>query len=136
MSGSSSRVSKWTLIFDGDCRFCRRQVGAVKRWDSAGRIDPVAYQVAELEPYGVSLKAAEQAMHLVAPSGAVWSGAAAARELFRLLPVLRPLAWLFRVPGVMFVTERAYRWVARRRHRFGCESSACKRGTSESRPPA
>jgi predicted DCC family thiol-disulfide oxidoreductase YuxK len=136
VTGGSRRVSRWTLIFDGDCRFCRGQVGAVKRLDSADRIDLVPYQAAELESYGVSRKAAEQAMHLVAPSGAVWSGAAAARELFRLMPVLRPLAWLFRVPGVMFVAERMYRWVARRRHRFGCESSTCKRGAAKSRPRA
>ena len=108
----------------------------MKRWDSVGRIDPVPYQVAQLDSYGVSLQEAEQAMHLIAPSGVVWSGAAAARELLRLLPLLRPLAWLFRIPGVMLVAERVYRWVARRRHRFGCDSSACKRGASKSRPKA
>ncbi len=120
----------WTLIFDGDCGFCRRQVRWIQRHDARGLIAPVPLQVADLDRYGVSRAAAEEAMHLVAPSGTVWRGAAAARELLRLLPGIRHLVWVFHIPGVMFVAERVYRWVARRRHRFGCESPVCRRGGS------
>jgi predicted DCC family thiol-disulfide oxidoreductase YuxK len=126
-------VSKWTLIYDGECEFCRRQVGLVARWDRAGHIEAVPFQRAELERYGVGRDAAEQAMQLVAPSGAVWSGAAAARELSRLLPTLRPFAWLFYVPGATFIAERTYRWVAKHRHRFGCKSRVCRRGDTRRR---
>ncbi len=121
-------VSGWTLIYDGDCKFCRRQVNLIARWDRMDRLTAVPFQTAELELYGVSREAAEQAMQLVAPSGAVWSGAAAARELAGLLPTLRPFVWMFRVPGAMFLAERTYRWIARHRHRLGCESSVCRRG--------
>lgn len=123
---------RWTLIFDGDCGFCRRQVRWIQQHDTQGLIAHVPFQGAQLDSYGVSRAAAEEAMHLVAPSGTVWRGASAARELLRLLPRYRYLAWIFHIPGAMWVAERVYRWVARRRHRFGCESPACRRGASGS----
>ena len=110
---------RWTLIYDGECEFCRGQVELALRWDVNRRIDAVPFQTADLERYGVSRDAAENAMHVVAPSGTVWSGVAAARELSRLLPRTRPLSWLFAVPGAMIVADRTYRTIASRRHRLG-----------------
>ncbi len=121
-------VDTWTLIYDGDCEFCRRQVRLVRRWDVHRRVHTVPFQTADLANYGVSREAADEAMQLVAPSGRVYEGAAAAREILRLLPRGRPLSWLFKLPGAPFVAERVYRWVAKRRHRFGCNSEVCHRG--------
>jgi predicted DCC family thiol-disulfide oxidoreductase YuxK len=121
---------RWTLIYDGQCKFCQRQVERALRWDADRRIEAVPFQTADLGRYGVSRDAAKDAIHLIGPSGTVWSGAAAARELSRLLPMTRPLSWLWAVPGAMAVAERTYRTVARRRHRFGCESDACRRGAA------
>jgi len=121
-------MAHWVLIYDGDCEFCQRQVGLVSRWDERNRIEPLPFREADLESYGVEQQAAEEAMHLVSPAGDVWRGAAAARETLKLLPKLRPLAWLFYLPGAMFVAERLYRWIAKRRHRFGCSSDLCERG--------
>ncbi len=126
--GLSGGGERWTLIYDGECSFCRRQVERVERWDTRGRIRTVSFQKVDLARYGVSRQAAEQAMHLVAPTGVVWRGAEAARELLRLLPVGRLLVWLFSVPGAMFGAERVYRGIARRRHRRGCGSGVCRRG--------
>ncbi len=125
---------RWTLVFDGDCEFCRRQVHWIQRLDKRGVIAPVPFQVADLGRHGVSRVAAEQAMHLVTPTGEVWAGAAAAREVLRLLPRVGLLAWIFEVPGVMWAAEQLYRWVAKRRHRFGCGSPVCQRGRPERRP--
>ena len=122
------RMEKWVLIYDGDCEFCRRQIRLVERFDTRGRIEAVSFQAIDLAAYGVTRDAAEQAMHVVSPTGRVWRGAGAARQVSKLLPSLRPLAWLFHVPGAMFVAERVYRWVAKRRHRFGCDSAGCRRG--------
>lgn len=127
-------VSEWTLIYDGDCQFCRRLVKLISRLDSKARLTTLPFQHVDLQRYGVSREAAEQAMQLVAPSGEVWSGAAAASKLARLLPALRPLAWGFRVPGALGLAERVYRWIARRRHRFGCASGVCRRAASRRGP--
>ncbi len=122
-------MSGWTLIYDGDCQFCRRQVERLQRMERRGLVEAVPFQKANLTGLGIELAAAEEAMHLVGPSGTVWRGAEAARELFRLFPLGRPLVWLLAAPGAMFAAERVYRWVARRRHRFGCDSSVCRRST-------
>ncbi len=121
-------MDRWLLIYDGDCGFCRRQIEIIERYDTQQLVQPVPFQGADLARYGLTRRATEEAMHLVSPSGEVWRGAAAAREIFRLLPRARPLVWLFKLPGSMFVAERVYAWVARRRHRFGCESEVCHRG--------
>ena len=123
-------MTTWRLIYDGDCGFCRRQIEFVDRLDAGDVIEFEPFQEADLARYGISRAEAEEAMQLVSPSGNVWAGAEAARELFRTLPRTRPLAWLFKLPGVMFVAKHIYRFIARRRHRFGCESDVCQRGPS------
>lgn len=123
-------MSKWRLIYDGDCGFCRRQIERVDRLDAGNLIEFEPFQEADLAHHGISLAEAQEAMQLVSPGGNVWQGAESAREIFRLLPRTRPLAWLFKLPGVMFVAERIYRFIARRRHRFGCDSEVCHRGSS------
>jgi predicted DCC family thiol-disulfide oxidoreductase YuxK len=100
----------------------------IERHDTNDRIEAMPLQRADLGRFGVSRQAAEEAMQLVSPAGEVRSGAAAARRVLELLPKFKPLAWLFYLPGAMFVAERLYRWVARRRHRFGCDSAVCRRG--------
>ncbi|HSG82119.1 MAG TPA: DUF393 domain-containing protein [Gemmatimonadota bacterium] len=124
-------MKSWVLLYDGDCEFCRRQVNFLERHDTRGRIRAIPFQSANLESYAVTRRAAEEAMHLVSPDGAVWRGAEAARETLELLPRFEALAWLFRIPGAMFVAERVYQWIARRRHRFGCSSAACRRGAPD-----
>lgn len=121
-------MSGWTVVYDGDCAFCRRCVRWLARWDRAARLAFVPFQderaLATLPP--IPPAALTEAMHLVAPDGSVRAGAAAAPSILRLLPGGHPLALLFRVPGVPFLAARVYRAVARRRHQlaFG-ERTAC-----------
>ena len=60
------RVDRPTLIYDGECAFCRRWVDLVRRWDRDQRLDLVPFQdqqrVARL---GIPLPALAAAMHLV-----------------------------------------------------------------------
>ena len=108
-----------TLIYDGDCGFCRRSVDLLQRWDREQRIALVPFQdQARVAGFGISLPALAAAMHLILPppDGRVLAGADAIPELLRLLPGKRWLAWGFRVPGVLPVARRLYAWIARRRH--------------------
>ena len=120
----------WTLIYDGECTFCRRCVAALAAWDRRRRLRFVPFQdagaLAELP--GIPRAALEQAMHLVSPDGARAAGAAAAPAILRLLPGGRVLTWLFAVPGVPHVAAQLYSAVARNRHRLGCGSRICSRG--------
>jgi predicted DCC family thiol-disulfide oxidoreductase YuxK len=102
------------LIYDAQCQFCRRWVARLKRWDRRDRIrllplqDPAAPALAGRPP-----DVLRQAAHLVREDGAVFAGAWAAREVFAYLPAGWLLRFVARVPGVMALADRGYRWVAR-----------------------
>lgn len=108
----------YELVYDRDCGFCRWSLGWVLRWDRRRFLVPVALQ----SPRGYELtedlgEARMDSAHLVAPDGRRWSGGLAAAPVLRLLPGAAPLARLAeRHPRL---AERAYRWVAGRRGRFG-----------------
>lgn len=108
-----------TLIYDGECGFCRTAVDRVRRWDREHRLAVLPFQdrrrVAAL---GIPLPALAAAMHLVLPDRRVFAGADAVPEILRLLPGggRRFARWLFAIPGVRPVARRVYAWVARRRH--------------------
>ena len=120
----------WTLIYDGDCDFCRRCVRLLARWDTHRRVRTAPFQDAgALAGLPTIPRAAlEAAMQLVTPSGGVLGGARAAPSILRLLPGGRPLAALLHLPGVPALAGRVYAAVARNRHRLGCGSAACTRG--------
>jgi predicted DCC family thiol-disulfide oxidoreductase YuxK len=110
-------VTRPTLIYDGECGFCRTWVDRVRRWDREQRLVLLPLQERTRVPaFGIPLPALAAAMHLVLPDGRVLTGADAAPELLRLLPGKRWLAPLFAIPGVLPVARRVYAWIARRRH--------------------
>ena len=112
------RPDRATLIYDGECGFCRQAADLVRRWDREQRIALVPFQdQARVAAFGIPLPALAAAMHLVlpAPDGRVFAGADAAPEILRLLPGRRWLAWPFRLPGVLPLARRVYGWIARRR---------------------
>lgn len=104
-----------TLVYDASCGFCKRWVSRVQRWDGGRAIaylplqDPQATDVT-----GRPREALERAAHLVTPEGAVYAGAAAARELFGYLPGGGLPRAIMRLPGVTPVAERVYAWIARK----------------------
>ncbi len=125
------------LLYDATCRFCT--AGSKRALWFAPRGSLVLQDVndpALQARYGVTPEAAKLAMHLVSPRGRVSVGAYAVRELLRTSrwTLLRPLAYLWRVPGFAWVANRLYAWVADHRYLFmgrsvsredGCEDDAC-----------
>ena len=110
-------VERPTLLYDGECGFCRETVSIVSHWDRHGRVALIPFQdQARVAAFHIPLPALAAAMHLVLPDGRVFAGADAVAELLRLLPGRRWLAWPFALPGVLPVARRAYAWIARRRH--------------------
>lgn len=113
------------LLFDGTCGFCRTWVARLRRWDREGKIDVLPgaerAKIAGLPP--IDDASLDRAMQLVTPDGRVYPGARALPVLLAYLPWGRALAPLFRLPGVQPAADRVYRWIAARRHRFGCGES-------------
>jgi len=61
----------------------------------------------------------------ITPQGAVKGGAAAINEALGSVPWLRPISWLYRVPGLRQLEDLIYRWVARNRHHLPGVTPAC-----------
>jgi predicted DCC family thiol-disulfide oxidoreductase YuxK len=107
------------VLSDGDCRFCQHWAG---RWRTqfAGRVEVATSQEARGRFPEIPAAAYDEALQLVEPDGAVYSGACAvlrARAHGRgrrglLLPLYE------NVPGAPALLEFGYRIVARNRRIF------------------
>jgi predicted DCC family thiol-disulfide oxidoreductase YuxK len=126
------------VLYDPDCGFCRVSLAVLLRWDTRGRLRPVALGTEEADAllrgmpedermaswhlalprwHGNVAENATNASHLEIPARPVHSAGAAFPELFRLLPGGTPLAALTaRFPRA---SERGYRWVADHRSLLG-----------------
>jgi predicted DCC family thiol-disulfide oxidoreductase YuxK len=116
------------VLFDGRCGFCRGWSRRLARWDGQGRLRQLPYQerasITGVPP--LSDAEFEEALHVILPDGRVERGA---RGVIALLPWLRGgrvLGWCARIPGVGAVADRAYRWIARRRHDLGPTAASCE----------
>jgi len=104
-----------TLIYDASCGLCRRWVLRLAELDRAGRIRFLPLQNDEAPTLtGRPRDALQLAAHLVRSDGAVFAGAAVARELAPYLRGGWVLAALMRAPGGMWLAARLYAWVARK----------------------
>jgi predicted DCC family thiol-disulfide oxidoreductase YuxK len=122
-----------TLFFDGACGMCTRSRDLLLRMDRTGnlRTEPLQSSGAA-ERLGIAPTSLLESVRWLDSSGAVYSGAEAANAAFSAAISTRiPLA-IYRIPGIRFIEEAVYRWVAANRYRFPgttpyCEShpSAC-----------
>lgn len=131
-SGRPSAERRWTVLYDGDCGFCKWLLAGLLRWDSAIRLRPLALQHPQAADLLADLPPAERmaSWHLVSPIGERHSGGVAVSQLLRLLPHGRgPAAAVARFP---VLTERGYRWVATHRTRLSTAvPGAAKRRAGE-----
>jgi predicted DCC family thiol-disulfide oxidoreductase YuxK len=117
MSGPPS--PELPILYDDDCAFCKWCLDKILAWDRRGRLRTVPIQCDEGQTLLTNVPSNERlaSWHLVLPSGEVRSAGAAAGPLARLLPLARPLAFVFeRFPRA---TDSAYRSLAAKRARFG-----------------
>ena len=115
----TDRQDTLTVLYDGDCGFCKVTLATLLTWDRAARLVPVAIQ----SPRGAELLAelppADRlaSWHLVDSEGVVRSAGAALPDVFAALPGGAPIAGVTsRLPGV---TSSAYAWVAGHRQLLG-----------------
>jgi lipase maturation factor 1 len=105
-------IVKPVLVYDGDCRFCKRWVS---RWQArtGERVEYAPYQgPGVLSRLGIPLAAARRSVQLAMPDGAVYQGADAVFRAIALAPGRHPFARLGRLPIIRWLAERVYRFVA------------------------
>jgi predicted DCC family thiol-disulfide oxidoreductase YuxK len=115
------------IIFDGQCGFCIRSLQVVRALDireSLRFYDANQPGTLELFP-DLGGAALAEAMHVHVQGESSHIGFYAFRRVLWSSPLMWPLIPLFYFPGVSFLGERLYAWVARNRNNFGCESGLC-----------
>ena len=126
----SDRSDAATVYYDGSCPICRAEIGFMDRRDRDGRLAFVdVSDPATAVPSDLERDAAMRRFHVRGTDGVLRSGAAGFASMWGEVPLLRPLARVARVPGVLPILERLYggflrvrprlqplfRWIERRR---------------------
>lgn len=120
-----------TVLFDSQCAFCQKSVSILKKLDwlkalryQDGRdIDKLPVTSPPLQPSRLI-----EEMHLVPSSGRpVYAGFSAFRWMAWRLPIFWLLAPFLYIPGVPWLGNKVYLWIAR--HRF--KLVPCKDGVCE-----
>lgn len=122
MISAEGRERPYTVIYDGTCGVCARSMELLRQWDRGELLEIRPSQDPEVRERFPDIPEAayEASWQVVGPDGERWQGAAALEELLGALPRGRWFSWLFRIPLVRPLAERAYRAFARNRHRLGC----------------
>ena len=115
------------VLYDEDCGFCRWTADKLRGWDRRRRLTFAPIQSSRGQALLRTVRADERlrSAHAVTPTGQVRSGGAAVAPVLRELPGGRPLAVV--AEAMPRVTDRAYRWMARRRTWLGARlgTAAC-----------
>jgi predicted DCC family thiol-disulfide oxidoreductase YuxK len=118
------------VLYDGQCPFCKATVKLLQRLDWCHRLhfqDCRQVEKWPTTPTPLSLERLLEQMHVVTSDRCrVYAGYAAFRWLAWRLPLLWPVApWLY-LPGVPWLGQRVYLWIARRRYQLvPCRDGVC-----------
>ncbi len=120
--GKGRHARGW-FFFDAECKFCTR----IARW-LAPILEKRGLELAPLQDsrvgalLGLSRDELMREMQFLLSDGSRYGGADAAIALAREIWWWRPLLWVSRIPGMMAVLHKGYRWVAGRR---SCAAISC-----------
>lgn len=118
----SRRVS---LIYDGHCAFCIAWLDRLKRLDANKAIGLFDSHDAGIRERFPQLENAnlDDAMFAIDDDGRVTAGFDAFRTALGAIDAARWWAWSWWIPGVPPVGRAVYRYIARNRYRYGCDST-------------
>ena len=112
----------YTIVYDGACKVCQGLVRRLERWDRHHVFEILPSQADGVHarfPW-IPARAYAQSVQLIRRDGRTRQGAAALEEIIDQLPKGKLITWMFSIPFVRPLAERAYRWFARNRYRLGC----------------
>jgi predicted DCC family thiol-disulfide oxidoreductase YuxK len=128
--GKGRHARGW-LFFDAECKFCTR----IARWIApilerrgmalAPLQDPRVGALLAMRPEELLFE-----MRFLLSDGAQFGGADAAVALAREIWWGRPLVWISKIPGMMEILRKGYRWIAASR---SCAAVSCPPNESSTR---
>lgn len=124
-------VGKAVVLYDGACPLCQRSVRILKRLDWLKKLHfQDARDTRRLPPCDQPLvpKRLLEEMHVVTPDRTrAYAGFKAFRWMAWRLPLTWPLAPLQYIPGVPWLGNRVYLWVAKNRFKLvPCKDGVCQ----------
>ena len=131
MSSNAITSKQATVLYDGQCAFCRKSVSLLKKLDwfhslryQDGRdVDSLPTTRPPLDPQRLI-----EEMHLVPPAGSpVYAGFQAFRWMAWRFPAFWLLAPFLYLPGVPWLGNRVYLWIAKNRFKLvPCKNGVCE----------
>ncbi|MEE2657698.1 MAG: DUF393 domain-containing protein [Candidatus Latescibacterota bacterium] len=125
-------MSKPTIIYDGECRFCLWSLRRIQHLDRHCRYEYVPRQAPGVDERFPILTQSDFniGLRLILVGGSpVHVGADAVYQIYRHLPPASWIAWVYRIPGITQLFRVGYAFIARNRHRFGrveCDTGGCE----------
>jgi predicted DCC family thiol-disulfide oxidoreductase YuxK len=123
---SNEATARVTMLYDGSCPLCSKEVAHYRRVDKKGQVNwvDIATDQQVLEQHAIGFDAAMRHLHVVTADGGIVKGAYAFAEVWRALPRYRILAKLVSIPGILPLLDRAYQRFANWRYdrRMQCDS--------------
>lgn len=115
-----------TLFFDGACGMCTRSRDLLLKLNRTGKLQTEPLQGSgAAERLGIPPSRLLESVRWLDSSGAVYAGAEAANAaLSTAIGTGLPLMF-YRIPGIRFIEDAIYRWVAAHRYRFPGTTPYC-----------
>lgn len=121
-----------TALYDGNCVICQSSCATLRALDWRRRIEFVNLHDSESwrgRYPELSVDELTGEIHVVDAQGRLYSGFRASRRMLRETPLGLPLWLLLQLPGMVWLGQRVYRFIARRRYHvnklFGRELPDC-----------
>lgn len=133
-------MAQAVLLYDGRCRFCQGSVRLLRKLDWLGKLDCKDGRVAENIPStnpAINPDRLLEEMHLVTPDGSrVYAGFHAFRWMAWRLPLCWPIAPFLYIPGVPWLGQKIYLWIARNRFKLvPCKDGVCQLPARSNKSP-
>lgn len=118
-----------TMLYDGGCPLCSKEVAHYRRIDRDNSVNwvDIDQDTPLLNALNVSKDSAMKHLHVVNKEGDIVKGAYAFAAIWAELPRYHHLARLVRLPGILPVLNRAYLIFAEKRFnsRTRCNNNLC-----------
>ena len=116
-----------TVLYDGGCPLCRREIAHYQRLADGLSIDwvDVSDSQVNISHYGVTTEQAMRAFHVIDEHGQTHIGAEGFIRLWAALPFYRGLGWLCRTLHLTPLMNHIYARFAEWRYQRRCQEGLC-----------
>ena len=111
------------MIFDGDCAFCSSSARILRKI-SKGKIPIEPYQLLDLTQFSLSEEQTSKAVYYIGNKTYV-ANKAIAQFLIDSKTLWSVCGFLLNLPGISWLAEKVYYWIAKNRHRLPGGTPEC-----------